>query len=360
MSTRKQQVPTMQDVAELAGVHRTTVSLVLRQHPRIPADTRAQVLRAVEKLGYRPNPLISALMKARRNRQSPRDLSTIAWITAWPTRHGWRAPENPIPDFLPGAQRRAQDLGYKIDHFWLTEPGMTPDRLSKILLTRGITGIILGRLPPGLRQLSLQWQHFCSVSIGVSLESPRLSHVAENHFQTCKMAVQACLEKGHRRPGLVLPHRLYARVQEKFLGAFLSEQHALPEEERIPPLITEQPDEALFRRWFRRHRPGVVICPNIAVVQPWLLNLGLQPGTDLGLAGLAVEVTDGSHAGIWSDPGIIGGMAVELVVGALNINERGIPRHPQEILYTPQWIDGSTLGQPPSKPLSARARQSRS
>lgn len=345
----------MQDVADLAKVHRTTVSLVLRRHPRIPEATREKVLKAVEALSYRPNPLISALMKARRNRHSSADLSTIAWVTAWPTRYGWRAPENPIPDFMPGASRRAAELGYKLDHFWLNEPGMSPSRFSKILSARGITGVVLGRLPPGLRQIDLAWEHFSSVSIGVSLESPRLSHVAENHFHSCKLAVQTCLSRGYSRLGLVLPHRLYERVQEKFLGAFLSETHALEAKRRIPPLISDTPDERLFDAWFARHKPDLIVCPNISVVHPWIQRLGLDAPGDVGIVGLAVEKLDGSHAGIWSDPAIIGSMAVELVVATLNINERGVPKHPQEILYTPQWIEGRTLR--PQEPGRSAQRQ---
>jgi LacI family transcriptional regulator len=49
--------PTLADVAELAGVARSTASYVINEveHARVAADTRARVLSAVEQLGYRPN-----------------------------------------------------------------------------------------------------------------------------------------------------------------------------------------------------------------------------------------------------------------------------------------------------------------
>ena len=49
--------PTLADVAELAGVARSTASYVVNkdEHARVSADTRARVLAAVEQLGYRPN-----------------------------------------------------------------------------------------------------------------------------------------------------------------------------------------------------------------------------------------------------------------------------------------------------------------
>jgi LacI family transcriptional regulator len=57
---------TLQDVADRAGVHRSTVALALRDHPRIPADTRELIRALAEKLGYRKNPLVAALMRSRR------------------------------------------------------------------------------------------------------------------------------------------------------------------------------------------------------------------------------------------------------------------------------------------------------
>lgn len=43
---------TISDVAELAGVSRTTVSLVLADHPRIPGSTKEKVRSAMQTLGY--------------------------------------------------------------------------------------------------------------------------------------------------------------------------------------------------------------------------------------------------------------------------------------------------------------------
>src|SRR6187200_1389848 len=61
---RRRSVPTMRDIAEVAGVSQSTVSRVLNDVPtRVPitAETRERVTVAARKLGYRPNPLARGL-----------------------------------------------------------------------------------------------------------------------------------------------------------------------------------------------------------------------------------------------------------------------------------------------------------
>ncbi|RRJ98846.1 LacI family DNA-binding transcriptional regulator [Opitutaceae bacterium TAV3] len=55
----------MEAVARAAGVHRTTVSMALRGHPKLPEATRARIRELAERMGYRPNPLVQALMSTR-------------------------------------------------------------------------------------------------------------------------------------------------------------------------------------------------------------------------------------------------------------------------------------------------------
>src|SRR5512135_1529532 len=114
---------TLQDVADAAGVHRSTVALALRGCERISAPTRKKIQDLAHRMGYEINPFVAALMKSRRSGTEARAV-TLAYVTCYPTRWGWRPPSVDRPDYFPGAAARATELGCHLEHFWLKEPGM--------------------------------------------------------------------------------------------------------------------------------------------------------------------------------------------------------------------------------------------
>lgn len=57
--------PTLEQVAQLAGVSRSTVSRVINDHPNVRLETRAQVWQAIRESGYQPNVVARSLVTNR-------------------------------------------------------------------------------------------------------------------------------------------------------------------------------------------------------------------------------------------------------------------------------------------------------
>lgn len=96
----------MQDVANAAGVARSTVSLALRNDRSIPPATRSRIFAAAEKLGYKTNPLVSALMAPLHARRNQQRHTVLAYVTTDREFAPWRSYRMYI-EMHDGALRRA-------------------------------------------------------------------------------------------------------------------------------------------------------------------------------------------------------------------------------------------------------------
>ena len=102
---------------------------------------------------------------------------------------------------------------------------MNSARFCDILATRGIHGLIIGRLPPGEHSLELAWDRFSCVAVGMTLQSPVLHHITENHFEAASLGMQQCIQRGYRRIGFVFSEANDSpRVGERWLGAYMGAQ----------------------------------------------------------------------------------------------------------------------------------------
>jgi LacI family transcriptional regulator len=263
----------LRDIAAEAGVSHTTVSLALRNDPRIQPATRRKITKLAERLGYQRNAVLGDLMAYLRTLKTHPTHSTLGFLTAWPTRDGWRQAAN-HQRFFAGAKARSNELGYAIDEFWLAEKSMTPGRMTSILRARGIKGLIVHSLQEANGQLDLRWQHFASVTKGLTVASPAMHRVVSSHYDDMQLVLSKLKLKGYTRLGLVLGTAHDLRVGRAWLASFCLHNHGTPPEAHVPALLYSKPDDTLFKKWLQEHRPEVIICADMLVPQ-WLQGLGL-------------------------------------------------------------------------------------
>jgi LacI family transcriptional regulator len=348
---------TMAEIASSAGVHVTTVSLALRNHPRLPEATRRRIQGLAVSMGYRPDPVLRALIAYRGRATGRRHEPTLAYVTNWGTRLGWKH-VTAHPDFFSGAQRMADQLGYKLEHFWMREPGLSQGRLGAVLFARGITGLIIASHGREMGDaLQFDWRNFSAVKIDYFPHQPLLHNVTNNQCDIVRLAMQKVAAAGYRRVGFVMHRGWDHAVDQLWTAGYLCEQQQIPEADRLPAHIFPGPepverwlnegnapveaDYAPFREWMERHRPEVIISKG-SFVLPLLRRMGLRTPRDVAFVDVFLEGTDGAVAGVRQNHETVGAVAVEILAGQLQHNKFGVPEIPTTTFVEGTWFDGAT------------------
>ena len=189
--TRSKRAPTMNDVAELAGVSQTTVSFVLNNNPNssIPEETRGRVLKAIGTLGYRPNAVAQGLRTQRSH--SIGFITDHIAITPYAGR------------IIEGAQDAAWQNGKILLLVNTKGDAQMEGAASEMLLERQVEGIIYAtmyhhgvKVPQALKNTPL-------VLLDCYSEDRSLPSVVPDEEKGGYTATKALLAKGHRRIGFV-------------------------------------------------------------------------------------------------------------------------------------------------------------
>lgn len=332
----------MTAVAQAAGVSIMTVSRALRNNPRLPLKTRARIQAIARKLGYRPDPTVSQLM-ARLRSSRTKAPETIAWLNPRPLRPDWRdafASE----EFFQGASERAAQLGYRLDVISGYEPGLTARRLTRILQTRSIVGVLIAPLPGIPETVPLEWNCFAAATYGYTVNEPPLHRACNHHPRIIRRALVEAVERGYRRPGLMISKTDNLRVDEGWTAGFLSFQLHLPLADHVPVLLYDENDVERTAQWLAAHKPDVVFAHSTDDLKT-IRATGRRVPDDLGFIHLDLDRHTTQCAGMRQNHSIVGAAAVDLVVAQIHRGERGIPIVPKLLLVEGEWVDGPTIHQ---------------
>ena len=348
---------TLANIAVKAGVHVTTVSLALRNHPRLPETTRRRIQALAKKMGYAPDPLLRALVAYRGGMIERRNTPTLAYVTNWTTRWGWKK-VTAHPDFYAGALAKAKELGYKLDHFWMREEGMSHERLGQILYSRGINGLIIASHGREMGDaLEFDWANFSAVKIDYFPHQPMLHNVTNNQCDIARLAMQKVIAAGYRRIGFVMHRGWDHAVDHLWTAGYLCMQQGLAHRERIPAHLFPEPkpierwlnesksevfpEPEAFAEWFRKYRPEVVISKG-SFVLPILEKMGLRVPRDVAFVDVFLSDLTGQTAGVRQNHTTVGALAVEILAGQLQHNKFGVPEIPTTTYVEGTWHDGAT------------------
>lgn len=330
-------MPTMKTIAAEAEVSVMTVSLALRNHPRISEATRKRVQEVATRLGYRSNPMVASLMTHIR---SSRPIAYQANLGFLADSIQSVLSHRVFQSAYEGILKRAEELGFLVDVFSLDEHGSRRGRLEKVLESRNIQGIILAPLRKAGTLEGLDCSRWSTAALGNSVVSPRFHRVTHHQFHGMQLLVDNLTRLGYRRIGLVIEAEVDDKVDRNWSSCMAGYHLRIPAKHRVPVLLSDLHSPALAR-WIDRYRPDVVIGHDGLHVH--LKRLGLRAPQDISFACLSVlPGNKHSFAGLDQNWRLVGAAAVESVVAQIYRNERGIPESPKTIMLEGFWVDGAT------------------
>ncbi|WP_438479249.1 substrate-binding domain-containing protein [Oleiharenicola lentus] len=332
---------TLKHIGDSCAVSKATVSLALRDDPRIPEETRTRIKQAAAKLGYRMNPLVSAHSAYVRTARQSKTTTVLGYLT------NWASSAQPASNFvnqriLTGMHERAKELGYRVDHFQLLERGLTERRLSRILAARNIMGVVVADLAKAHSELDLDWQNVASVAIGYGLRFPLIHRVCHDQYGSMRLLLAQLTTLGYKKIGLAMEHRQDERTNNLILAAYLAHEHQHGNAP-VEPLLPDDWNKPALVKWYRKQKPDIIVSVLDDVVG-WLREEGISVPGQVGFASVCVLKPEG--AGIYQHFEGIGAAAVDLLISQLYTNQRGLPQHPQTNLILGSWQSGKSVRVP--------------
>lgn len=201
-------MPTIKDIAKLAGVSITTVSKVINNYPDIGQKTRKKVLRIMKEQNYRPNAIARSL-------STNRSYSIGVFINYNMSRG---LHQEFFHDIIFGLETTLGKQGYDFVNFSELKWKKSCNYLENCR-NRHVDGAVLMGIPGLDDNLdALLKSEVPCVFIDFDIVGPRTSYVTCNNVNGANQAVDYLAELGHTRIATIMGLKNTRPAQERFLG----------------------------------------------------------------------------------------------------------------------------------------------
>lgn len=328
------------DIAKMAEVDKSTVSLALRGDPRIKEATRERVLATAKELGYAPDPHLSQLMGYLRSTDGKQQGECIGYLMLTPPGVSDLEETPFFRKYHDGAKAEIEQIGYRVDIFRLRDYSFNTRRLSEVLHHRGIQGLIVSP-PVGMEELDkFDWSHFAAITMGYRLRSPALNRVVCDQIVIIRMVLGQLVARGYKRP--LLAHRTGRdlHVKHRWSIAFDGTSSIFKTLE-ARHVYSGDPDDNFVNAVKETQADCVIGLSH--VFGEALKKAGYNFPHDLGY--VLLDKYDGPEGvcSVDQQPYLLGQMAARQLSGFLDRHEIGVPETPFTMTIRPSWCEGSTL-----------------
>ncbi len=199
---------TLEDIARMAGVSRSTVSRVLNNHPNVRPEVRERVWEVIRRVGYQPHAAARSLATRRSQVLGlviPEAVSTLFTDPFF-------------PELIRGMTDACYARGYLLTLALFQSPEQGRRLLHRLLSSHAVDGLIVAsaRLNDPLIPRLLE-DGFPFVSIGRHPD-PRVSFVDADNVAGARMAVEYLIRRGHTRIATITGPMDMAAAQDRLEG----------------------------------------------------------------------------------------------------------------------------------------------
>lgn len=197
--------PTITDVAKLAGVSPSAVSMYLNNRPGIGMETQVRIAEAVNELGYVP--------RSNASRQKSKGFVGVM-VEKLPR---LLAGDLFYADVASGIQREAERLGYSIAVSVINESTEVLPRLVAEDTVMGLLALGGGDITDELLQLIIK-RGMPLVTVDNQSELQPVNGVVVDNYRGAYAATRHLIELGHQRIAVIQGPRKYKSLTERYHG----------------------------------------------------------------------------------------------------------------------------------------------
>ena len=345
MSFNSNRKITIRDIAELTGYHFTTVAEALRDSKRVKLATRDVILKKAKELGYRKDPLLSALSSYRSKNVNKVNQGLLHWL---------EFQDNSLKDnkiclayleYKKGAVDRAKDMGYMLESYTITNDEKKLNRYRNILYARNVQGVLIPPVSKDNSTARLDVIDIPMVRFGYSLALRGISRVSAHQYNNCTNLYKVLREKGFNRIGFADSLEIERRVNDQFLGAFLKMNLLSNATIDIKPFLEDiegQHSKKKFIEYVVSNKLDAVICTTNKYYE-CLIAEGIKIPKDLSVAVLSKDPSDEKIAGIYECSYKIGQIAIDMLLSIIKSNQYSDNQYSYSSLVTGEWQDGESV-----------------